>query len=1055
MQKNNIKPFCFRKRSYALLFLFFLGCFAFSQNNINGVVSDETGMPLPGVSVLEKGTSNGVVSDFDGNFNLTVGDNATITFSFLGYKTQDVVVGDQEVLTITLKENLESLDEIVVIGYGTQKRSDVNSSVASVKSEDLEDLKQVSVDQMLQGKVAGVTITNSSGKPGSAASVRIRGVTSISGTNEPLYIIDGIPISGDATYKATSGRPIVGTDFSSQGNNAVSPLTMINPNDIESVDVLKDAAATAIYGSRGANGVIIITTKSGKKGVGKLSYEVYTGFQEVPKRLETMNLRQYAILQNALADEYGMEPRPEFAQPGILGDGTDWQDEVFRSALIQKHQLAFSGGKEGISYYLSGGYTDQKGTVLGSGFKRYSARLNIDSQVKPWLKAGANLSGSITNEDVIVNSNYNGVISNTLLQAPDLPVRNPDGSFAGPPADQAVNYYNPVALALSKTNDLIRKNFYGNIFAEAKIVDGLKYRMEIGANTEFSENNEFTPQYKWGENENVSADLNKRRQNWYSTNFKNLLTYDKTFGKHHVTVLLGNEINDTHWEGIITYATGFLSNSIQTISVSDPDQSSVTDYQGSQALLSFFGRAIYDFDNRYSLSASYRADGSSKFDPAAEGKQWGYFPSIGVSWKLSNEAFMEGTKKYIDNIKLRFGYGETGNQQIPNGRYSSNLAAFDGGLGTGFLVSNIPNPDLTWESLVQKNYGIEFTLFNSSLSVNFDYFDKLSKDFLFQVPLPDYITGGFGYEGGVESPYKNLGSMKNTGYDISLNYKYSKGKDFSWNSTLNFSRYKNEVTSMPRGLKLIQDINTNGYINMVVTNSQMGQPVGMFYGYISNGLFRDLDELNNAPQQFEQGVGQAPGETYLGDVRYVDVNGDGVVDEGDRTFIGNPHPDFTYGFSNTFKYKNIDLSIFVQGSYGNDILNLTKRSGTTNSLLYQNQLAEAIDFWSPNNPTASYPRPVSGENTNTFISDRYIEDGSYLRIQNVTLGYNLPNDLISRINISKLRIYASGQNLFTFTDYSGYDPEVGSTNQNILLSGIDNGRYPSSRTISLGLNVEF
>ncbi|RZK10631.1 MAG: TonB-dependent receptor, partial [Flavobacterium sp.] len=932
-------------------------------------------------------------------------------------------------------------------------------AVSSVKAKDIENLKQVNIDQMLQGKAAGVSVTNNSGQPGGAASIRVRGTTSISGTNEPLYIIDGLPISGDATSIATSGRPISGNDFSTNGgagNNAVNPLSMINPNDVESIDILKDASATAIYGSRGANGVIIITTKSGKKGTGKISYEGFTSVQSIANKLEVMNLQQYAQSKNQLAALYGAEQRPEFAHPELLGNGTNWQDEVYRTAIAKSHQISFSGGKDATNYYVSGGFLDQEGTLLGSGYKRYTMRVNLDTKVKDWLKVGTNMGTGITNETLTINQSFSGLISNTLLQSPDIPVRNVDGSFAGPnDTSQNVTYFNPVAEALSKDNKLVRKNFYGNVYAEATLLEGLKYRFELGANTEFSEHTQFTPTYKWGVQENIVSLLTERRQNWFSTNVKNLLTYDKTIGKHHFTVLAGQEANDSHWEGIIATGSNFQTNTIYGLNLADPDKYVVDSYKGSQALFSVFGRLIYDFDNRYSITASYRGDQSSKFDQVTD-KQWGYFPSAAFSWKLSSEKFMENTRQYIDNIKFRIGYGETGNQQIPNNKYSAMLNQQNSGLGTGFLVSNIPNPNLTWESMEQTNLGLDFTVLDSRLGASFDFYKKTSRDFLFLVPLPLYLTGG-GYQyGGIDAPWSNLGEMENKGVDVTLTYNTKGNKDFSWSSTLVVSHYKNKLLSIQDGLPLVQSINANGYQSVDVTNTLVGNPIGLFYGYITEGIFNDLDALNAAPLQFEQTVGTAPGQTYLGDYKYKDVNGDGVVNQDDKTFIGNPHPDFTFGFTNNFKYKNFDLSIFLQGSYGNDVMNLTRRSGTSNASLFQNQLVEAMNYWTPENTNTDIPRPIAADNnTNLVISDRYVEDGSYLRVQNLTLGYNLPADVISKIKMSRVRVYGSVQNLYTFTNYSGYDPEIGSFNQSPLLSGIDNGRYPSPRTFAFGVNLEF
>ncbi|WP_117881620.1 SusC/RagA family TonB-linked outer membrane protein [Aureibaculum luteum] len=1066
MQKLKSKIiYCNVNRYYLLLLFGLLSQLIIAQSTISGVVSDSNGAPLPGVNIIEKGTLNGVSSDFDGNYQISVNKGTTLVYSFIGFKTQEISINGKSTIDITLEEDSNNLDEVVIIGYGSQKRSDINSAVSSVSSDDLKDLKQVSLDQMLQGKAAGVSVTSNSGAPGGAASIRIRGTTSLTGTNEPLYIIDGVPISGDATGKSTSGQPLVGKDgFSStggNGNNAVSPLSMINPNDIASVDILKDASATSIYGSRGANGVIIITTKSGKKGNGKIAYEGYTSIVKNYKDLDVMNLQEFAEHKTNLANLYGTEVRPEFSHPELLGEGTDWQNEVYRTAVAQNHQLSFSGRKEDINYYLSAGFLDQEGTIIGSGLKRYTARLNVDSKVKDWLKVGANLTTGITNEKVTVNQSFTGLISNTLLQSPDIPVRNSDGSFAGPPsADQSVTYYNPVAEALTRENKLIRKNFLGNIYAEITILDGLKYRMELSGNTEYSQNEDFRPSYKWGSQVNLTADLDTRNQNWYSINFKNLLTYNKSIQKHSFTLLLGQEANDSHWEGIITSSNGFQTNENHTINLADVDNNTVTGYKGSASISSYFSRLIYSFDNRYSLTGSIRADTSSKFDPTTD-NQTGIFKSIAGSWKLSNESFMEGFDTYIDNIKFRVGYGETGNQQIENNRYTALLAAQNSGLGSGFLVSNSPNPNLTWESLNQTNGGLDFTLFNSRLTASVDVYDKKSEGFLFQVPLPDYLTGGGGQYGGISAPYSNLGTMQNKGYEITLGLNLGDSKSFSWNSSLNYSHYSNNLISIQDGIVLTQQINTNGYQPVVVTNTIVGQPIGMFYGYVSEGIFDDMATLNAAPLQFGQPVGTGSGETYLGDYKYKDVSGpngvpDGIVDALDKTLIGSPHPDFTFGFTNNFKYKNFDLSVFVQGTYGNDIMNLTRRQGTTNASLYENQFVEASNYWTETNTNTSIPRPINNTaNTNLLISSRYLEDGSYLRIQNLTFGYSLPQDVLEKIKMSRIRIYGSAQNLYTLTNYSGYDPEIGSFNQSPLLTGIDNGRYPSPRTFSLGINVEF
>ncbi|WP_243388990.1 SusC/RagA family TonB-linked outer membrane protein [Flavobacterium aurantiibacter] len=767
--------------------LMFFGCIAtaFSQSQISGTVTDNKGLGMPAVSIAVKGTTNGVMTDLDGNFKINAKPTDVLVFSFIGFKTKEITVGDRQKIVVQLEESAENLEEVVLIGYGSVKRNDVNSSVSSIKGRDIADLKQTSVDQMLQGKLAGVSVTNGSGQPGAAANVRVRGVTSISGTNEPLYVIDGVQITGDATGKATSGRPIAGNDFGSSGGSgavAASPLSLINPNDIESIDVLKDASATAIYGSRGSNGVIIITTKSGRKGTGKISYENSTWITSISKELDVMNLQQYARHQNRLAEVFGQPLRAEFAFPELLGDGTDWQGEVYRTARVISHNLSFSGGKDGTNYYLSGGYLNQEGVIIGSGYKRYTARINVDSRVKDWLKVGANVNAGISNENITVNQSFVGLITNTLLQAPDIPVRTLDGDFAAPPAGQNVAYFNPVAEALIKDNKLIRKNFMGSAFAEITLAKGLRYRIDGNANTEFSENTEFTPSYDRGSQVNLTADLIERRQNWYATNISNTLTYDFSLGSHRFTLLAGQEANDSHWEGILANAEGFQTNDIYGLNLSDPDLRQVTSYKGSQSLVSYFGRIMYDYKDKYSFTASIRQDQSSKFDPTTD-NQKGYFPAVALGWKVSNESFMQPLRKYVDNIKIRLGYGETGNQQIPNNAYSAQL----GPQSDSFLISNFNNPNLVWESMRQTNAGLDFTTINSRLSVSIDYYKKLSDGFLFVVPLPFYLTGGDAFNGGISAPYSNIGEVQNVGYDITVNFDLKSKTDFNWTSNLVFS----------------------------------------------------------------------------------------------------------------------------------------------------------------------------------------------------------------------------------------------------------------------------
>lgn len=1026
------------------------------QNVVEGTVTDQNGNPLLGVNVIQKNTSNGTATDFDGNFQLNVPRDGILVFSFIGFETKEVAVDQRQRVDVALSEDSESLDEVVLIGYGTQQRQDVNGSVSSIESDEIENIPQVSIDQLMQGRASGVTISQNSGKPGSAVSVRIRGITSITGNNEPLYVIDGVPISGDSRNTSTSGRTAA-ADFGGNGQTGTSPLAGLNPNDIESVDILKDASATAIYGSRGANGVVIIKTKTGSRNkAGSLKYNTYYALQEPQKLLDVMDLPTYARLQNALAVEYGTEPRIEFTTIENLGDGTDWQDEVFQQAILKSHQISYSQGYEKVNYLISGSYLDQEGTVLGSGFDRLTVRANIDGNLKDWLKVGANLTASRTSEDITLNSNRNGIVSLGLLQAPDVAVRNPDGSFAGPPDEPGAieGSINPVALALERSNFLLTYNLLGNFYSEFTLIDGLTFRNEIGGNLTFGTNTQFTPTYEWGRFINENATLFEKREKSHFWIIKNYFNYSKNFGDHNLNVLLGQEAQESFWEGIQAQGQGFVNNDIQTLNNANSIVS-YDAYQGSTALNSYFGRANYSFKNKYSLTATLRADGSSKFDPQG-GKQWGYFPSFATSWKLSNEPWMESFNETVDNIRLKAGYGVVGNQGIANYLYGSSLNNTPTGIGLGYLVNNIPNPDLKWEETRQTNLGIEFTLLDNRFNATIEVYNKVSKDFLYQLPLPVFLTGPDNYLGGISAPFVNLGEMNNKGIDVSMGYSTLQTKDFSWSTNFNISHYRNEVTELyNESLEVLRSV-TTGFLSSPITRTVEGEPLGKYWGYKVAGIFRTQEDINGAPVQFGIPFSDELGDNSLGDIQYVDVNEDGVIDEKDRTYIGNPHPDFTFGFTNNFKYKNFDLSIFLQGSYGNDLLNLTRKETVGLSRLYTNQLNIAQDYYTPENIDAAFPRPRRGDdNQNLFISDRYVEDGSYLRIQNVSLGYNLPQTFCQKFYLSNLKVYGTIQNLYTFTNYSGYDPEIGSFNGDALQMGVDRGRYPIPRTFTLGLNVEF
>ncbi|MFC5977753.1 SusC/RagA family TonB-linked outer membrane protein [Flavobacterium salmonis] len=1047
-----------------ILFLLLTSNFITAQVKVSGTVSDDKGLSIPGANISVVGSKTSVSTDFDGKYTIDVPVNATLQFSFIGFNTQKIAVDGKGTINVILKSAAEDLKDVVVIGYGTVKRKDVNSAISSIGAKDIENLKVASFDQMMQGKAAGVVVNNNSGEPGGNVSVKIRGASSLTGTNEPLYVIDGVPISGDARNSSTSGRNAAGnSNFSNSGNITYSPLSLINPSDIESIDILKDASATAIYGSRGANGVVIVTTKSGKKGTGKLTYENTYSFSNLPKKLPSMNLQQYAAHQNALApilrpgDNTAI--RSEFAHPELLGKGTDWQDEIYQTGIMTSHQLSFSGGKDGINYFISGGVLDQDGIVIESGFKRYNVRSNIDAKVNKFIKVGLNVSAALTDEKLTLNGQFNGVVATSLFSTPDVAVRELSGSFAGPPAGGLTSFVNPVATSLLGSNTLVRKNYSGNFYTQIDLFKGLEYRFEFGGYMYDNLGQQYDPMYSLGNAVKDYANLYYNPSSGNSWNLKNMLTYRNTIGKHNFTVLAVQESNRAHWQGHSVNATGFKDNRDHSLAASDLSKAIISSpYQGTQTLSSYLGRLVYDYADKYGVSAAVRTDGSSKF---TVGNKWGVFSSVGASWKLSNESFMEGTKKYVDNIKLRFGWGQTGNNQIGNNLYDSNLHIVNSSMGSSYLPSNTPNKDLKWETQEQTNLGLDFTLFDSKFTATVELYRKVNKDFLYQVPLPNFLSGGGDYEGGVNPPYFNLGSMENKGIEVTLGYSHNFSENFSWNSSLNLSKYVNQVTDMA-GLNIVRSMNTLAYNPITVSRTTEGLPIGSFVGYQATGIYRTDDDLltyghdnGGTRVPLKNGTNSLLPEFQKGDVIYKDQNNDGIIDVKDLVSIGNPNPKLTYGFTNNFKYKSVDLSIMVQGTSGNKLMNLTRASGVMNSSVGTNYLTEASDFYSADNLDGSLPTPSVYSHINNAISSRFIEDGSYLRIQNVTLGYSLPSDLISKIKLSRLRLYASAQNLYTFTKYKGYDPEVGSYNQDALLSGVDNGRYPTPRQISFGLNVEF
>lgn len=1042
-------------KSFRLLFLFFLiPTLAFSQNiSIQGVVKDVTGEGLPGVAVSEVGTSNGTLTDIDGKFSLRVASNGKIKVSFISYKAQEINVAGQTSFNIILEEDTKLLDEVVVVGYGQMKRSDLTGSVVSVASDAISKSVPTSIDQVLQGRAAGVQVQQNSGMPGGSSSIRIRGVNSLNASNEPIYVIDGVVIDGNT------------------GSGTDNALSSINPSDIVSMDILKDASATAIYGSRGANGVIIITTKRGTKGDATISYNGYVGWQQMPKKLNLMNLRQYAEHKNERSAMGIVEWDDNFVRPDLLGKGTDWQDELFSNAFMTSHNLSVTGGNEKSSYALSAGYLDQEGIAVGSGFKRLNLSGSFDSQVKKYLKMGINFAFSNSDQEITVSDQ--SLIKVALKQTPNVAVRNAEGNFDGPDTDEYVQN-NPIGLAMIKENSNEKMGIRANTYAEATIIEGLTYKTELSFDYGITNTYRFDPSYQFGAITNeVREGTQTKSYNKFWT-WRNIATYNRTFGIHNVNAMLGQEMQKSSWEYLSGYRSGYLTNNATDLDAGDATTAKNNGSSGASSLLSYFGRVFYSFDNKYLLTATLRRDGSSKFHPD---NRWGWFPSAALAWRVTGEEFLKD-HNVIDNLKLRFGWGAVGNQNVSNYAYMATYSSVATNWGTGLLASNTPNPDLKWETTYSSNLGLDLNLFNNRIEFIADVYYKKTKNLLLILPLPSYV--GTSGQGSATPPWANIGSLENKGLELTLNTVNIDKRDFQWRSNLVFSMNRNKVRSLDTSTSIINTTIQEGSETTVVTRTAVGEPIGQFYGYKVIGRFEKATDFyykdadgNIKATALPKGMEIGENGMWIGDYIFEDVNKDGIIDEEDRTYIGNPEPKFTFGIGNTFTYKGFDLTIFLSGSYGNDVVNYQRRF-LENPRENTNLLVEARDYAhlsliDPNGPNdyrnvyissgaADMPRIAasSGASTSNYrFSDKFVEDGSFLRIQNISFGYNLPRKVISKMGLQNLKVYMNLQNVHTFTKYSGYDPEVGSSNQSVGLTGIDNARYPSPRIYTFGMNVTF
>lgn len=1017
---------------------------------VKGSVSDADG-PLMGATVKVKGTSNATITDLDGKYTISVSQGQTLEVSYIGYVSKDVKVGDKTTIDIILEADGRLLSDVVVVGYGHMKRSDLTGSVVSVDDKAIKQSVPTSIDQVLQGRAAGVQIQANSGTPGGNSSIRIRGTNSINLTSQPIFVIDGVVIE------------------TSTSDDSSNPLAAINPNDIVSMDILKDASATAIYGSRASNGVIMVTTRRGQKGDAMVTYDGYVGWQNMPKHLDVLNLQEYAQHYNAIADAQIKNPSANFVRPDLLSEGTDWQDELFRNAFTTSHNVGISGGKEGISYAFSGGYLDQEGIALGSSFNRLTLRSNIDAQLKSWLKGGVSFSMTSSKQKLGTDNN---LIMNALRSQPSTAVYNADGGFDGP--DDVWMPENPVAIALLRDNYNKKENFRLNSYLEATIIKGLTLKTEISADYNNQRFYYYEPDYQLGIKTN---DI--RTGKWTKTNSKywswrNILTYDTAIAeKHNINFMLGQEMSHSHWETQASTATGYLSNSATDPSAGDVTQSTGTGSQVDSSIFSYFGRLFYNFDDRYLLTATLRRDGSSKF---AEDNRWGWFPSAALAWKVSNENFLKDNK-VLNNLKLRLGWGATGNQNVENWAYMALLASKTTPWGTGVLNGNNANPNLKWETTYSTNVGLDFSFFNNRIEFIADWYYKKTKDLLLQMPLPGFL-GSTG-QGAATNPWANVGSIRNTGVEFTLNTVNIDKGDFLWRSNVVFSLNRNKVTALDTENSELYYNLSIGSDNTNVTKTVVGKPIGQFWGYKVIGMFNKPEDFYYKDAQgnvkqvaLPEGETIGKNEAWLGDFIFADLNGDGVITNDDQTFIGNPEPKFTWGFGNTFSYKGFDLTVFFTGSYGNDVINYNRRwteiTGSTSNLSTDVLNYARVEMIDPNGPDdfrnyhvvnagTTMPRLYtdSYKNLNNRMSDNYVEDGSYIRLQNVSLAYTFPKNWTKKIHLENLKIYCNIQNLFTWSEYKGYDPEVGSLYGNTLLNGVDYGRYPTPRIYTVGLNVAF
>jgi TonB-linked SusC/RagA family outer membrane protein len=986
---------------------------------VKGTVTSESGETLPGVTVAVKGTTIGTTTNETGQYSLNLpNQNVVLVFSSVGYEKQDVAPGARTTINVTLKADMKALNEVVVVGYGTQQRKDLTGSVGSVKGKELENLPVRGPLEAIQGRVAGVQIVQNSGSPGAAPNVRIRGVTSLNAGNDPLYIVDGVPITGD--------------------------ISVVNPNDIASMEVLKDASATAIYGARGANGIIIVTTKRGKSGKTSFNVNAYTGIMDVRRQIPMLDAyqeRDYILNANANAGtaevRLGLDT---LFRNGVAVYNTNWQDEIYRQGAVSNYELSLRGGNDKTTYAASLGYFNQKGVVISSGFDTYRGRFSIDHRASERFKTGANILLSTAKRDrVPEGDDNNAVITNAMRMLPFSPVYNKDGSYTF--VDQ-IQRPNPVGLANLTSWFTVNNRLVGNIYGDYDIWKGLSLRSTLNIDYSGTRDERFTPSTIQGGAARPATASYGDVFTWVN---ENTLNYTRSFGKHSVTGLLGYSVQESKIFNLSASGNQGATDNITTLNAA-ATPTGASSSKSSWSLVSYYARLNYSFNDKYLLAATLRRDGSSRF---GADKRYGLFPSVSAGWRISEESFMRNLT-FINDLKLRASIGVVGNQSISDfgaqGLYStgSNYVG-----KAGIALSAIPNPNLSWESTTQSDIGIDLSIFNNRVQITADAYLKRTNDLLLSVNLP--TTTGF------TSALQNVGDTQNKGLEFSISSQNIKGTGdgFTWTSGFNISFNRNKILTLSNNnADIIQtSADATFFSTSPIGIGRVGQPIGIFYGYVYTGRVYATSEEAKAANMRD---GSPTGAFYVaGDMIYKDLNGDGVINDNDRAVIGDANPKFIAGLTNTFTFKNFDLSIFLQSSYGNDIFNQTRQS-SNRSFVYNAATTEVLRSWRKEGDITDVPRGTpSTIGRNGFVSNRWIEDGSYLRVKTATLGYTVPATLLKRIKVDNARVYVSGQNLFTFTNYSGLDPEANFRTGQPLLQGIDLGTYPQVRSITFGLNLGF